>query len=58
MAKARAPVLGYGVYDCAIKGFRKKEDPWNAIGACFVTSGSLAVRGGFKAARNNAMGCN
>ncbi|RFU27634.1 hypothetical protein B7463_g8713, partial [Scytalidium lignicola] len=64
--KARAPVLGgnFGVWggvfslsDCAIKGIRKKEDPWNAIGAGFMTGGSLAIRGGFKAARNSAIGC-
>ena len=37
--KARAPVLGgnfgvwgglFSTYDCAMKGIRKKEDPWNA----------------------------
>ncbi|RFU31496.1 hypothetical protein B7463_g4794, partial [Scytalidium lignicola] len=64
--KARAPVLGgnfgvwagsFSVWDCAIKGFRQKEDPWNAIGAGFMTGGSLAIRGGFKAARNSAIGC-
>jgi import inner membrane translocase subunit TIM17 len=52
--KMRAPVLGgnfgvwgglFSTFDCAIKGVRKKEDPWNAIGA------------GFKAARNGAIGC-
>ena len=36
---------------------RKKEDPWNAIIAGFFTGGSLAYRGGFKAARNGAIGC-
>ncbi|CAG8238833.1 unnamed protein product [Penicillium salamii] len=44
-------------YDCAIKGIRKTEDPWNAIGAGFLTGGSLAVRGGVKAARNSAIMC-
>lgn len=38
--KMRAPVLGgnfgvwgglFSTYDCAVKGVRKKEDPWNAI---------------------------
>ncbi|KHN94896.1 mitochondrial import inner membrane translocase subunit tim-17 [Metarhizium album ARSEF 1941] len=62
----RAPVLGgnFGVwgglfssFDCAIKGVRRKEDPWNAIGAGFMTGGALAIRGGFKAARNGAIGC-
>ncbi|KAL9074583.1 MAG: hypothetical protein Q9161_002175 [Pseudevernia consocians] len=64
--KARAPVLGgnfgvwgglFSTFDCAVKGIRKKEDPWNAIGAGFLTGGSLAIRGGFKAARNSAIGC-
>jgi mitochondrial import inner membrane translocase subunit TIM17 len=45
------------VWDCSIKGIRRKEDPWNAIGAGFMTGGSLAIRGGFKAARNSAIGC-
>jgi import inner membrane translocase subunit TIM17 len=52
--KARAPVLGgnFGVwgglfssFDCAVKGYRQKEDPWNAITAGFLTGGSLAFRG-------------
>lgn len=51
--KARAPVLGgnFGVwgglfssFDCAVKGYRQKEDPWNAITAGFLTGGSLAFR--------------
>ncbi len=40
-----------------MKGIRKKEDPYNAIIAGFMTGGSLAIRGGFKAARNSAIGC-
>ncbi|KAL9054479.1 MAG: hypothetical protein Q9162_004125 [Coniocarpon cinnabarinum] len=64
--KARAPVLGgnfgvwgglFSTFDCAVKGIRKKEDPYNAIMAGFLTGGSLAIRGGFKAARNSAIGC-
>ena len=64
--KARAPVLGgnFGVwgglfssFDCAVKGLRKKEDPYNAIIAGFFTGGALAVRGGVRAARNSAIGC-
>jgi len=64
--KARAPVLGgnFGVwgglfssFDCAVKGVRKKEDPWNAIIAGFFTGGALAVRGGAKQMRNGAIGC-
>ena len=92
--KARAPVLGgnfgvwgglFSTFDCAVKGIRKKEDPYNAstyplpstiitkyllvhgskpiadttntVTAGFLTGGSLAIRGGFKAARNSAIGC-
>jgi import inner membrane translocase subunit TIM17 len=47
----------FSIFDCGLKGLRKKEDPWNAIGAGFFTGGSLAIRGGFKAARNGAIGC-
>ncbi|KAK4198781.1 Tim17/Tim22/Tim23/Pmp24 family-domain-containing protein [Triangularia verruculosa] len=83
--KMRAPVLGgnfgvwgglFSTYDCAVKGVRKKEDPYNAIVridlervkscstatnprqiAGFFTGGSLAIRGGYKAARNGAIAC-
>lgn len=64
--KMRAPVLGgnfgawggiFSLADCAVKGVRQKEDPWNAIGAGFLTGGALAIRGGFKSARNGAIGC-
>lgn len=47
----------FSTYDCAVKGIRKKEDPWNSIIAGFFTGGSLAIRGGYKAARNGAIGC-
>lgn len=47
----------FSTFDCAVKGIRKKEDPWNAITAGFFTGGSLAIRGGYKAARNGAIGC-
>jgi len=40
-----------------VKGIRHKEDPYNAIIAGFFTGGALAVRGGYKAARNSAIGC-
>lgn len=64
--KMRAPVLGgnfgvwgglFSTFDCTVKGIRKKEDPYNAIIAGFFTGGSLAIRGGYKAARNGAIGC-
>lgn len=47
----------FNTYDCAVKGLRKKEDPWNAIIAGFFTGGSLAVRGGYKSMRNGAISC-
>jgi import inner membrane translocase subunit TIM17 len=62
----RAPVLGgnfgvwgglFSTFDCAVKGVRKKEDAYNAIIAGFFTGGSLAIRGGYKAARNGAISC-
>jgi len=64
--KARAPVLGgnfgvwggmFSTFDCAVKGVRKKEDPYNAIIAGFFTGGALAVRGGPRAIRNGAISC-
>ncbi|TDZ34873.1 Mitochondrial import inner membrane translocase subunit tim17 [Colletotrichum spinosum] len=64
--KMRAPVLGgnfgtwggmFSTFDCALKGLRRKEDIWNSVGAGFLTGGSLAFRGGFRAARNGAIGC-
>ncbi|KAK3401747.1 Tim17/Tim22/Tim23/Pmp24 family-domain-containing protein [Sordaria brevicollis] len=65
--KMRAPALGgnfgvwgglFSTFDCGIKGLRNhKEDPWNSIIAGFFTGGALAIRGGYKAARNGAIGC-
>lgn len=64
--KMRAPVLGgnfgvwgglFSTFDCAVKGIRKKEDPWNSITAGFFTGGALAIRGGYKATRNGAIAC-
>jgi import inner membrane translocase subunit TIM17 len=64
--KARAPVIGgnfgvwcglFSMYDCAWKGLRRKEDPWNAILAGFCTGGSLAARGGLRAIRNGSISC-
>ena len=51
--KARAPVTGgnfgiwggmFSTFDCAVKGWRQKEDAWNAIISGFMTGGCLAVR--------------
>jgi mitochondrial import inner membrane translocase subunit TIM17 len=44
--KARAPVLGgnfgvwgglFSTFDCAVKGIRKKEDPYNASKSCHLS---------------------
>jgi import inner membrane translocase subunit TIM17 len=52
--KARAPVLGgnfgvwgglFSTFDCAVKGVRKKEDPWNAIIAGFFTVRCHTLKG-------------
>lgn len=51
--KARAPVTGgnfgvwggmFSTFDCAVKGWRQKEDMWNAIISGFLTGGCLAAR--------------
>lgn len=64
--KARAPVLGgnfgvwgavFSTFDCAVKSVRRKEDPWNAIIAGFLTGGALAIRSDIKSMRNSAIGC-
>ena len=80
--KARAPVLGgnfgvwgglFSTFDCAVKGVRRKEDPYNAstlgrsslcclclsfsVIAGFFTGGALAIRGGWRAARSSAIVC-
>ncbi|KAH8920548.1 mitochondrial import inner membrane translocase subunit [Atractiella rhizophila] len=64
--KARAPVVGgnFGVwggmfssFDCAIKGIRGKEDPWNAILSGFCTGGCLGIRGGPRAMLGSAISC-
>ena len=54
--KARAPVTGgnfgvwggmFSTFDCAVKGWRQKEDAWNAIISGFMTGGCLAARSTF-----------
>ncbi|RHZ69308.1 hypothetical protein Glove_284g51 [Diversispora epigaea] len=61
--KARAPVLGgnfavwgglFSTFDCALKGIRQKEDPWNLIASGFFTGGVLAARGGIGASARSA----
>ncbi|CAE6419493.1 Mitochondrial import inner membrane translocase subunit tim17 OS=Schizosaccharomyces pombe (strain 972 / ATCC 24843) GN=tim17 PE=3 SV=1 [Rhizoctonia solani AG-1 IB] len=64
--KARAPVTGgnfgvwggmFSTFDCAVKGYRQKEDAWNAIISGFMTGGCLAVRSGPRAAFGSAVAC-
>ncbi|KAF8260965.1 mitochondrial import inner membrane translocase subunit Tim17/22 [Lactarius hatsudake] len=64
--KARAPVTGgnfgvwggmFSTFDCAVKGYRQKEDAWNAIISGFMTGGCLAARSGPKAAFGSAVAC-
>ena len=54
--KARAPVTGgnfgvwggmFSTFDCAVKGWRQKEDMWNAIISGFMTGGCLAARSAY-----------
>lgn len=37
----------FSSFDCAVKGYRQKEDPWNAIISGFLTGGTLALRGAY-----------
>ena len=37
----------FSTFDCAIKGWRQKEDAWNAIASGFLTGGCLAARSMF-----------
>ncbi|KZO95524.1 Tim17-domain-containing protein [Calocera viscosa TUFC12733] len=64
--KARAPVTGgnfgvwggmFSTFDCAVKGYRKKEDAWNAIISGFLTGGCLAVRSGPRVMFQSAVAC-
>ncbi|KXH66063.1 mitochondrial import inner membrane translocase subunit tim-17 [Colletotrichum salicis] len=48
-------VFGANILCLGLRGH--KEDPWNSIAAGFLTGGALAIRGGYKAARNGAIGC-
>ncbi|KAF4465013.1 Sugar transporter [Fusarium albosuccineum] len=64
--KLRVPVLGgnfgiwgglFSTYRCAVTGVRGKEDVWSAIGAGFLTGGSLAMRGGLREAVRGGIEC-
>ena len=37
----------FSTFDCAVKGYRQKEDAWNAIISGFMTGGCLAARSEF-----------
>lgn len=47
----------FSSFDCAVKGYRQKEDPYNAIISGFLTGGTLAVRSGPKGMLGSAIGC-
>mmetsp|Transcript_7732 Transcript_7732/g.13038 ORF Transcript_7732/g.13038 Transcript_7732/m.13038 type:complete len:238 (+) Transcript_7732:66-779(+) len=60
----RVPILGgsfavwgtvFSCCDCTMAYARKKEDPWNAISAGFLTGGILAARAGAKQMVKNAV---
>ncbi|KAI5474938.1 mitochondrial import inner membrane translocase subunit TIM17 [Pseudohyphozyma bogoriensis] len=64
--KARAPVVGgnfgvwgglFSTFECGVKGYRQKEDPYNAIISGFLTGGTLAVRTGPRGMLASAIGC-
>ncbi|KZV86571.1 mitochondrial import inner membrane translocase, subunit Tim17/22 [Exidia glandulosa HHB12029] len=66
VVKARAPVTGgtfavfgglLSAFDCAVKGYRQKDDAWNAILAGFLTGGSLAARSGPRGTLGGAVAC-
>eukprot|EP00798_Chlamydomonas_sp_ICE-L_P030473 gene30473-35486_t len=46
--------LSFSVFDCSLMYLRKKEDPWNAIGAGALTGGFLQLRFGLKSAAKSA----
>jgi len=62
--KSRAPVLGgnfavwglcFASFDCTFAALRRKEDPWNTIGAGAATGGLLAARMGPRSIARNAV---
>jgi len=64
--KARAPVTGgnfgvwggmFSTFDCAVKGWRQKEDAWNGIISGFLTGGCLAARTGPRGILGSAVAC-
>mmetsp|Transcript_19725 Transcript_19725/g.42842 ORF Transcript_19725/g.42842 Transcript_19725/m.42842 type:complete len:252 (+) Transcript_19725:277-1032(+) len=47
--------LTFSCFDCSLQYLRKKEDPWNAIGAGALTGGFLQLRFGLKSAAKSAV---
>ncbi|PNW77806.1 hypothetical protein CHLRE_10g452650v5 [Chlamydomonas reinhardtii] len=47
--------LTFALFDCSLQYVRKKEDPWNAIGAGAMTGGFLQLRFGLGSAAKSAM---
>ena len=43
----------FSTFDCAVKGWRQKEDAWNAIISGFMTGGCLALRSMFVLVTNS-----
>lgn len=46
--------LAFSLFDCSLQYIRKKEDPWNAIGAGALTGGFLQLRFGLSSAAKSA----
>ncbi|KAG2484669.1 hypothetical protein HYH03_016556 [Edaphochlamys debaryana] len=46
--------LTFALFDCSLQYLRKKEDPWNAIGAGAATGGFLQLRFGLSSAAKSA----
>ncbi|KAF8912478.1 hypothetical protein CPB85DRAFT_1220045 [Mucidula mucida] len=47
----------FSAFECAVKGCRQREDPWNDVISGFMTGGSLALRGGPREAFASAVAC-
>lgn len=45
----------FSTFDCTLVAIRKKEDPWNSIGAGFLTGGFLQLRTGPRSAAQSAV---
>eukprot|EP01089_Gocevia_fonbrunei_P008438 TRINITY_DN20114_c0_g1_i1.p1 TRINITY_DN20114_c0_g1~~TRINITY_DN20114_c0_g1_i1.p1 ORF type:complete len:230 (-),score=39.11 TRINITY_DN20114_c0_g1_i1:107-796(-) len=61
--RSRAPITGgsfavwgglYSSFDCILSGVRRREDPFNSIGAGALTGGVLAARSGWRVSLRSA----